>query len=181
MGKLRVRNTLKLNLTQNLQIIQVATNPLAHLPRASEYYNKARKDQSYFPMWARDIWARSYMFSVQNPGKMFSEHVLGTQAFILRALWNVLGTASFRFVTGTIRGLRSMTYCVYTAQRVRSFWCALSVLIAVCVLSPAHLVHCSRYRSVHICSGGVLTGSFCSENMVWPCSSWNCSSGNNSL
>ena len=125
--------------------------------------------------------ARSYMFSVQNPGKMFSEHVLGTQAFILRALWNVLGTASFRFVTGTIRGLRSMTYCVYTAQRVRSFWCALSVLIAVCVLSPAHLVHCSRYRSVHICSGGVLTGSFCSENMVWPCSSWNCSSGNNSL
>ena len=30
--------------------------------------------------------ARSYMFSVQNPGKMFSEHVLGTQAFILRAL-----------------------------------------------------------------------------------------------
>ena len=55
------------------------------------------------------------MFSVQNPGKMFSEHVLGTQAFILRALWNVLGTASFRFVTGTIRGLRSMTYCVYTA------------------------------------------------------------------
>ena len=134
---------------------------------------------SYIP--SRSVWARSYMFSVQNPGKMFSEHVLGTQAFILRALWNVLGTASFRFVTGTIRGLRSMTYCVYTAQRVRSFWCALSVLIAVCVLSPAHLVHCSRYRSVHICSGGVLTGSFCSENMVWPCSSWNCSSGNNSL
>ena len=85
------------------------------------------------------LWARSYMFSVQNPGKMFSEHVLGTQAFILRALWNVLGTASFRFVTGTIRGLRSMTYCVYTAQRVRSFWCALSVLIAVCVLSPRPL------------------------------------------
>ena len=30
--------------------------------------------------------ARSYMFSVHNPGKMFSEHVLGTRAFILRAL-----------------------------------------------------------------------------------------------
>ena len=24
-------------------------------------------------------------------------------------------------------------------------------------------------------------GAICSENMVWPCSSWNCSSGNNSL
>ena len=53
-----------------------------------------------------------------------------------------------------------MTYCVYTAQRVRSFWCALSVLIAVCVLSPAHLEHCSRYTSVHTCFGCVLRGRF---------------------
>ena len=57
-------------------------------------------------------------------------------------------------------GLRSMTYCVYTAQRVRSFWCALSVLIAVCVLSPAHLEYCSRYTSVHTCFGCVLRGRF---------------------
>ena len=212
------------------------------------------------------------MFSVHNPGKMFSEHVLGTQAFILRALWNVLGTHSrlanhsvfnrtflflkflkpqktersvfgiLRFVAfhaiqyilslnflsryapnctiwspkmqklptvgggtppchtlpplvaslprawslrslaisrvlfsdfqmlasmpfvqvenGKHLGLRSMTYCVYTAQRVRSFWCALSVLIAVCVLSPAHLEHCSGYMSVHTCFGCVLRGRF---------------------
>ena len=53
-----------------------------------------------------------------------------------------------------------MTYCVYTAQRVRSFWCALSVLTAVCVLSPAHLEHCSRYTSVHTCFGCVLRGRF---------------------
>ena len=100
------------------------------------------------------------MFSVHNPGKMFSEHVLGTRAFILRALWNVLGTHSFKVENGTHLGLRSMTYCVYTAQRVRSFWCALSVLIAVCVLSPAHLEHCSRYTSVHTCFGCVLRGRF---------------------
>ena len=50
--------------------------------------------------------------------------------------------------------------CTYTAQRVRSFWCALSVLIAVCVLSPAHLEHCSRYTSVHACFGCVLRGRF---------------------
>ena len=100
--------------------------------------------------------ARSYMFSVHNPGKMFSEHVLGTRAFILRALWNVIGTHSFKVENGTHLGLCSMTYCVYTAQRVRSFWCALSVLIAVCVLSPAHLEHCSRYTSVHTCFGCVL-------------------------
>ena len=92
---------------------------------------------------------------------MFSEHVLGTRAFILRALWNVLGTHSFKVENGTHLGLRSMTYCVtYTAQRVRSFWCALSVLIAVCVLSPAHLEHCSRYTSVHTCFGCVLRGRF---------------------
>ena len=65
--------------------------------------------------------ARSYMFSVHDPGKMFSEQVLGTRAFRLRALWNVLSTPSFRFKIGTHLGLRSMTYCVYTAQRVRSF------------------------------------------------------------
>ena len=53
-----------------------------------------------------------------------------------------------------------MTYCVYTAQRARSFWCALSVLIAVCVLSPAHLEHCSRYTSVHTCFGCVLRRRF---------------------
>ena len=100
------------------------------------------------------------MFSVHNPGKMFLEHVLGTRAFILRALWNVLGTHSFKVENGTYLGLRSMTYCVYTAQRARSFWCALSVLIAVCVLSPAHLEHCSRYTSVHTCLGCVLRGRF---------------------
>ena len=121
-------------------------------------------------------------------------YVLGTQP-----RQNVLGTCS-RYtsvhITSTVKcsrypfvqvengmhlSLRSMTYCVYTAQRVRSFWCPLSVLIAVCVLSPAHLVHCSRYTSVHTCFGCVLRGAICSENMVWPCSSWNCSSGNNSL
>ena len=61
---------------------------------------------------------------------------------------------------GTHLSLRSMTYCVYTAQRVRSFWGALSVLIAVCVLSPAHLERCSRYTSVHTCFGCVLRGRF---------------------
>ena len=100
-------------------------------------------------------------------------YVLGTQP-----RQNVLGTCSrytsvhitstvkcsrYPFVqveNGTHLGLRSMTYCVYTAQRVRSFWCALSVLIAVCVLSPAHLEHCSRYTSVHTCFGCVLRGRF---------------------
>ena len=78
-------------------------------------------------------------------------------------------------------GLSSMTYCVYTAQRVRSFWCALSVLIAVCVLSPAHLEHCFSVHERSYLFWMCTKGAICSENMVWPCSSWNCSSGNNSL
>ena len=64
----------------------------------------------------------------------------------------------------------SMTYCVttYTAQRVeiqcarlmRSFQCALSVLIAVCVLSPAQLEHLLSFTSFRLCFGGVLRGQF---------------------
>ena len=56
------------------------------------------------------LWARSYMFSVHDSGKMFSKQVLGTRAFRLRALWNVLGTPSFRFKIYTHLCLRSMTY-----------------------------------------------------------------------
>ena len=100
-------------------------------------------------------------------------YVLGTQP-----RQNVLGTCSrytsvhitstvkcsrYPFVqveNGTHLGLRSMTYCVYTAQRVRSFWCALSVLIADSMLIPAHLEHCSRYTSIHTCFGCVLRGRF---------------------
>ena len=118
--------------------------------------------------------ARSYVLGTQP-----RQNVLGTRAFILPALWNVLGTHSFKVENGMHLGLRSMTYCVYTAQRVRSFWCALSMLIAVCVLSPAHLEVRTLF-SVHersylfwMCTKGAI----CSENMVWPCSSWNCSSG----
>ena len=65
--------------------------------------------------WGTYIGPVHMMFSVHDPGKTFSEQVLGTQALRLRALWNVLGTPSFRFKIGTHLDLRSMTYCVYTA------------------------------------------------------------------
>ena len=42
------------------------------------------------------------MFLVHDPGKMFSKQVLCTRAFRLRALWNVLGTPSFRFKSAHI-------------------------------------------------------------------------------
>ena len=63
------------------------------------------------------LWARSYMFSVHNPGKMFSEHVLGTRAFILRALWNVLGTHSFRLKMARI-SVCAVWRIVYTLRNV---------------------------------------------------------------
>ena len=44
-------------------------------------------------------------------------YVLGTHAFRLRDQWIVLGTIAFRFVIGTICGLRSLTSMHYTAQR----------------------------------------------------------------
>ena len=63
--------------------------------------------------------ARSYtcMFSVHNPGKMFSEHVLGTRAFIFRALWNVLGTHSFRLKMARI-SVCAVWRIVYTLRNV---------------------------------------------------------------
>ena len=61
--------------------------------------------------------ARSYMFSVHNPGKMFSEHVLGTRAFILRALWNVVGTHSFRLKMARI-SVCAVWRIVYTLRNV---------------------------------------------------------------
>ena len=119
----------------------------------SRYTTPAKCSRNMFSVHERSYYEHCEMFSVP-----------------IRSGWN-----------GTHLGLRSMTYCVYTAQRVRSFWCALSVLIAVCVLSPAPLrtlfsVH-ERSYLFWMCTKGAI----CSENMVWPCSSWNCSSGNNSL
>ena len=54
------------------------------------------------------------------PMHLFSEQVLGTNAFRLRDHWIVLGTIAFRFVIGTIHGLRSLTSMHYTAQRENS-------------------------------------------------------------
>ena len=53
--------------------------------------------------------------------------------------------------------------CIHCANNaLRSFWCALSMLIACLrALSPAHFPeHCSRYTSVHTCFGCVLRGRF---------------------
>ena len=102
---------------------------------------------------------RSYMFSVHNPGKMFSEHVLGTRAFILWALWNVLGIHSFRLKMARI-SVCAVWRIVHTLRNVWGHFDVHSVLIAVCVLSPTHLEHCSRYTSVHTCFGCVLRGRF---------------------
>ena len=104
------------------------------------------------------------MFSVHDPSKMFSKQVLGTRAFRLWALWNVLGTPSFRFKIGTHLGLRSMTYCtcihVHCATWEVIFNVHSPVLIAVCVLSPAQLEHVLGFTSFRLRFGGVLRGRF---------------------
>ena len=125
---------------------------------------------------------RSYLFSVHDPGKMFSKQVLGTRAFRLRALWNVLGTPSFRLKIGTHLGLRSMTYCV-------CIHCATCEVILTCTLradsgmraKPRPLRTCSRFHIIQTSFRRRTKGVICFENMVWPCSSWNCSSGNTTL
>ena len=57
-----------------------------------------------------DIMARSYMFTVHDPCKMFSKQVRWyTSVQIASSRDNVHGRASFRFKIGTHLGLRSMT------------------------------------------------------------------------
>ena len=138
-------------------------------------------------------WARSYMFSVQNyryPMHLFSEQVLGTYiyAFRLRDHWIVLvGTIAFRFVIGTIHGLRSLTSTHYTAQRENSLVGMIDRLTLshnarspqLCT-KPRPLEHVLGTTAFRLRFGGVLRGVICSENMFWPCSSWNCSGGNSS-
>ena len=46
---------------------------------------------------------------------------------------------------------------------------------------PRPVRTCSRFRIVHTSFQRRTKGAICSENMVWPCSSWNCSSGNTTL
>ena len=106
--------------------------------------------------------ARSYMFSVHDPGKMFSKQVLGTRAFRLRALWNVLGTPLFRFKIGTNLGLHSMTYYL-------GIHCATCEVILMCTLradsglraKPRPVRTCSRFlTSFRLHFGGVLRRRF---------------------
>ena len=121
------------------------------------------------------------------PMHLFSEQVLGTYAFRLQDHWIVLGTIAFRFVIGTIHGLRSLTSMHYTAQRENSLVGMIDRLTLghnarspqLCT-KPLPVRTCSRYHSVQTSFRRSTKGVICSENMVWPCSSWNCSSGNSS-
>ena len=129
----------------------------------------------------KTLWARSYMFSVHDPDKMISEQVLGTRAFRLQALWNVLGTPSFRFKIGTpSRSAQYDLLCIH---------CATCEVILTCTLhadsglraKPCPLRTCSRFHIVQTSFRRRTKGAICSENMLWQCSSWNCSSGNTTI
>ena len=108
------------------------------------------------------LWARSYVLGTQP-----RQNVLGTcSRYTSVHITSTVKCSRYPFVqveNGTHLGLRSMTYCVH-------IHCATCEVILMCTL-----------RSYLFCFGCVLKGAICSENMVWPCSSWNCSSGNNSL
>ena len=95
------------------------------------------------------------MFSVHDPGKMFSKQVLGTRAFRLRALWYVLGTRSFRFKIGTHLGLRSI-HCAMCEVILTCTLCADSGLRA----KPRPLRTCFGFTSFRLRFGGVLRGRF---------------------
>ena len=88
--------------------------------------------------------ARLYMFSVHDPGKMFSEQVLGTRAFRLRALWNVLGTPSFRFKSAHIIHFVICEVILTCTLRADSCLCAKPRPVRTC--SRFHIVHTSFRR-----------------------------------
>ena len=120
------------------------------------------------------------------PVHLFSEQVLGTHAFRLRDQWIFLRTIAFRFVIGMIRGLRSSMH--YTAQPENLSpndwqgwpWVMMRARRR-CVLSPLPVEHVLSTIAFRLRFWRHTKGAICSENMVWPCSSWNCSSGNTTL
>ena len=105
--------------------------------------------------------ARSYMFSVQIPDAFV------LYAFRLRDQWIVLGTIAFRFVIGTIHGLRSLTSMHYTAQRENSLVGMIDRLTLghnarspqLCT-KPRPLEHVLGTTAFRLRFGGVLRGWF---------------------
>ena len=101
------------------------------------------------------------------PMHLFSEEVLGTYAFRLRDHWIVLGTIAFRFVIGTIHGLRSLTSMHYTAQRENSLVGMIDRLtlghnarsLQLCTKSRS-LEHVLGTTAFRLRFGGVLRGWF---------------------
>ena len=67
--------------------------------------------------------------------------------------------------------------------------CATCEVILTCTLhadsglraKPRPLRTCSRFHIVQTSFRRRTKGAICSKNMLWPCSSWNCSSGNTTL
>ena len=67
--------------------------------------------------------------------------------------------------------------------------CATCEVILTCTLradsglraKPRPLRTCSRFHIVQTSFRRRTKGAICSENMLWPCSSWNCSSANTTL
>ena len=98
---------------------------------------------------------------------LFLEQVLGTYAFRLRDHWIVLGTIAFRFVIGTIHGLRSLTSMHYTAQRENSLVGMIDRLTLghnagspqLCT-KPRPLEHVLGTTAFRLRFGGVLRGWF---------------------
>ena len=106
-------------------------------------------------------------FRYRYPMHLFSEQVLGTYAFRLRDHWIVLGTMAFRFVIGTIHGLRSLTSMHYTAQRENSLVGMIDRLTLghnarspqLCT-KPRPLEHVLGTTAFRLRFGGVLRGWF---------------------
>ena len=98
---------------------------------------------------------------------LFSEQFLGTYAFRLRDQWIVLGTITFRFVIGTIHGLRSLTSMHYTAQHANSLVGIIDRLTLghnarspqLCT-KPRPLEHVLGTTAFRLRFGGVLRGWF---------------------
>ena len=107
------------------------------------------------------------MFSVHNPGKMFSEHVLGTRAFILRALCKCSRYPFVQVENGVHLSLRSIdVLCIHCATcevilmstlRADSGLRAKPRPLSTLVLGTT---------SVHTCFGCVLRGQFVPRTWV---------------
>ena len=158
----------------NLGFIWWLVNPIRATDSESGHFILYFGWTLFNPILVCGVTLGPFMFSVHNPGKSVHERSYYEHCEMfsvpIRSGWKWHASRSAQYDV----------LCIHCATCEVILMCTLRADSGLCAkprpLRTLFLVH-ERSYLFWMCTKGAI----CSENMVWPCSSWNCSSGNNSL